>query len=81
MPGWHQGSWGFHSDDCKFFSGDMGLMQSGREYGSTFGANDVVGCGVDYGSDQLFFTLNGHYLGRHTFKNETPVLEKNTDNI
>lgn len=56
-------------------------MQSGREYGSTFGANDVVGCGVDYGSDQLFFTLNGHYLGRHTFKNETPVLEKNTDNI
>lgn len=63
MPGWYQGSWGFHSDDGEFFNGDRGFMQFRPRYGSTFGANDVVGCGVDYGSDQLFFTLNGHCLG------------------
>jgi hypothetical protein len=34
-----------------------------RYYGSPYGPGDVVGCGLDYRSKEIFFTLNGEYLG------------------
>lgn len=34
-----------------------------RYYGPRFGPNDVVGCGLDYKTHEIFFTLNGQYLG------------------
>lgn len=61
MPGWDQGSWGFHGDDGEFFTGRR--FNGSRHYGPTFGVNDVIGCCVDYVADSLFFTLNGQHLG------------------
>lgn len=58
LPGWETHSWGYHGDDGKMFSGE----HSGRNYGPTFSANDVVGCGVDFSAGHAFFTLNGRDL-------------------
>lgn len=37
--------------------------QKGKPYGPTYGMFDVIGCGVDYEKDELFFTKNGKYIG------------------
>lgn len=58
LPGWETHSWGYHGDDGKMFSGE----HSGRSYGPTFSANDVVGCGIDFNLGQAFFTINGRDL-------------------
>jgi len=61
LPGWRDlGSIAYHGDDGKLFgSGD------GDEppYGPTYTAGDVVGCGVDFVNDRIFFTKNGEFLG------------------
>jgi hypothetical protein len=39
------------------------LTEQVRYYGPRFGAGDTVGCGLDYARKEIFFTLNGQYLG------------------
>jgi hypothetical protein len=60
MPGWDVLSFGYHGDDGGIFhaSGDMT-----RRFGPSFGQGDTVGCGVDFVTGGIFFTLNGDFLG------------------
>lgn len=60
MPGWDVHSYGYHGDDGGAFhaSGDMT-----RRFGPSFGQGDTVGCGVDYITGGIFFTLNGEFQG------------------
>ena len=60
MPGWDATSYAFHSDDGGIFHG-TGIKV--RYYGPPYGVGDVVGCGLDYKTREIFFTLNGKYLG------------------
>lgn len=62
MPGWYPGSWGYHGDDGNFFD----QKEDGQKYGPTYGAGDVVGCGVDFVDRSAFFTKNGQHLGNNT---------------
>lgn len=60
MPGWDCKSYAYHSDDGGIFHG-TGIKV--RYYGPQFGVGDVVGCGIDYATKDVFFTLNGVHLG------------------
>jgi len=59
LPGWDPISYGYHGDDGNFFSSSG----KGVEYGPTFTTGDVIGCGLNFVTRQLFFTKNGQHLG------------------
>ena len=58
MPGWKPLSWGYHGDDGNKYSNG-----SNTAYGPVFTTGDIVGCGVNNISGQIFFTKNGMLLG------------------
>lgn len=60
MPGWDSLSYGYHGDDGGLFHNGGDMI---RRFGPSFGAGDIVGCGVDYVHGGVFFTLNGEFLG------------------
>ena len=60
MPGWDDLSYGYHGDDGGLFHNGGDMI---RRFGPSFGAGDIVGCGVDYLHGGIFFTLNGQFLG------------------
>lgn len=59
FPGWDPDSFAYHSDNGGIYNGSLL-----GPFGPTFGQEgDTVGCGVDYEAGNIFFTLNGRYLG------------------
>ncbi|KAJ1953956.1 hypothetical protein GGI12_005898, partial [Dipsacomyces acuminosporus] len=63
LPGWDEGSWGYHGDDGNIFGGEG----HGHPYGPGFTTGDTVGCGIDFMLKRIFFTRNGFFLG-YAFK-------------
>ena len=61
LPGWEPDSWAYHGDDGMSFSG----QSTGRHYAEQFTTGDVIGCGVDFTTNQAFFTKNGVFLGKY----------------
>ena len=59
MPGWSHGSWGYHGDDGKKFESGIGST-----YGPVYGTGDVIGCGIDWKTESVFYTKNGESLGK-----------------
>ncbi|RIB21383.1 concanavalin A-like lectin/glucanase domain-containing protein [Gigaspora rosea] len=58
MPGWDDGSWGYHGDDGKSFcSGDY------HHYGPLFSTGDTIGCCLNFKNNTVFYTKNGISLG------------------
>ena len=60
MPGWDRESFGFHGDDGGIFHNSGQML---NRFGARFGAGDVIGCGVDYQRQAIFYTRNGDFLG------------------
>ncbi|RIB09571.1 concanavalin A-like lectin/glucanase domain-containing protein, partial [Gigaspora rosea] len=64
MPGWDDGSWGYHGDDGNFFhSGDY------YPYGPLFSTGDTIGCCLNFTNNTVFYTKNGISLGSIAFRN------------
>ena len=56
--GWFPNSFAYHSDDGNKFVGG-----ENDAFGPQFGCYDVIGCGVDLISGDVFYTKNGVYIG------------------
>jgi len=56
LPGTYPRSLAYYSDG--YFRKD----NNWSSYGNKYSKGDIVGCGIDWGNSQLFFTLNGKQL-------------------
>ena len=64
LPGWEPGSWAYHADDgCSFCQ-----TTQGKPYGPKFAFSDVVGCGINFRTGQVFYTRNGVHLGKEELR-------------
>ena len=53
---------GYHGDNGLVYSNSI-TTKKGESYGPTFGKGDVIGCGIDFESNTVFFTKNGRSFG------------------
>ena len=60
MPGWEPESYGYMADDGCLM---LGNSSSPKKYGPTYNNGDVIGCGVNFHKNHIFFTKNGNHLG------------------
>ncbi|KAH9331513.1 hypothetical protein KI387_003621, partial [Taxus chinensis] len=59
-PGWEPNSCGYHGDDGLLYC----AQGKGERFGfPTFTTGDTVGAGINYAAQDIFFTLNGKFLG------------------
>ncbi|MCO5576532.1 hypothetical protein L7F22_030343 [Adiantum nelumboides] len=62
QPGWDQNTYGYHGDDGYLYH----AHGRGDAFGPTFHTGDTVGAGINYASQEVFFTVNGKLVGsRH----------------
>jgi hypothetical protein len=59
MPGMDTDSLGYSGEEGKKYQSG----NKGEAYGPSFSVGDIIGCGYDYRNQEVFFTLNGRYLG------------------
>ncbi|KAA8538664.1 hypothetical protein F0562_028272 [Nyssa sinensis] len=59
QPGWEANSYGYHGDDGLLYRG----QGKGEAFGPTFTVGDTVGGGINYASQEFFFTKNGTVVG------------------
>ncbi|XP_051216916.1 ran-binding protein M homolog [Lolium perenne] len=59
QPGWESQSCGYHGDDGYLYRGP-GKSES---FGPKFTSGDIIGAGINYISQELFFTKNGSLVG------------------
>ena len=67
--GWQHNSWGYHSDNGKFFYPSIRNKTSkhGDSYGPSFTTGDTIGCCINFLSNMIFYTKNGVHLGSYYF--------------
>ncbi|TDH65231.1 hypothetical protein CCR75_006865 [Bremia lactucae] len=62
QPGWDRNTYGYHGDGGRFYY----QATRGRLFGPRFGANDIVGCGVQRNisstESHVYFTINGDVI-------------------
>ena len=63
FPGWNRLSAGLHLDDfSKFFEDPNGGRPYDKQLAEEFSVGDTIGCGYEFASGSLFYTLNGTRL-------------------
>ncbi|VVB11672.1 unnamed protein product [Arabis nemorensis] len=60
QPGWEVNSCGYHGDDGYLYRG----QGKGEAFGPTYTKDDTVGGGINYATQEFFFTKNGALVGK-----------------
>lgn len=60
QPGWEANSYGYHGDDGLLYRGHG----KGEAFGPTYTEGDTVGGGINYATQEFFFTKNGTFVGK-----------------
>ena len=68
MIGWDENSIAYHSDDGWCYNEKTYGEKLGKAYGMNVITPNIVGCGFNTKTKEVFFTLNGELLGE--FKKE-----------
>lgn len=64
LPGWSKDTIGYHGDNgLVYYNDNINKKPMKMKYGPTFGTGDVVGCGIDFDSNTVFFTRNSISFG------------------
>ncbi|KAL1196063.1 Ran-binding protein M [Cardamine amara subsp. amara] len=58
-PGWELNTCGYHGEDGLIYLG----KRQGEPFGPTYSTGDTVGGGINYDSQEFFFTVNGTLVG------------------
>ncbi|KAJ8760650.1 hypothetical protein K2173_015317 [Erythroxylum novogranatense] len=69
QPGWEANSCGYHGDDGHIYRG----QGKGEPFGPTFTVKDTVGAGINYASQEFFFTKNGTIVGAISKNMKSPL--------
>ncbi|KAJ0977046.1 hypothetical protein J5N97_012520 [Dioscorea zingiberensis] len=69
QPGWESGSCGYHGDDGHLYTG----RGFGKPFGPTFSTGDTIGAGINYASQEFFFTKNGKLVGNVRMDIKVPI--------
>jgi ankyrin repeat protein len=59
QPGWESDSYALHGDDGAVFHNSG----NGKSFCEPFHVDDVIGCGINWQTNEVFFTRNGRFLG------------------
>ena len=59
IPGLEVKSWGYHNDDGRI----VASQSTAKAYGPKYFVGDIIGCGISFRNNNLFFTKNGLSLG------------------
>ncbi|CAN6244696.1 unnamed protein product [Urochloa humidicola] len=59
QPGWEANSIGYHGDDGQLYRS----QGKGESFGPKFTSGDTIGAGINYLSQEIFFTKNGSLVG------------------
>lgn len=59
QPGWESNSCGYHGDDGQLYRG----QGKGESFGPKFTSGDTIGAGINYLTQEFFFTKNGDLVG------------------
>ncbi|XP_062219320.1 ran-binding protein M homolog isoform X2 [Phragmites australis] len=59
QPGWESNSCGYHGDDGYLYRGHG----KGESFGPKYTSGDTIGAGINYLSQEFFFTKNGSLVG------------------
>ncbi|XP_028800220.1 ran-binding protein M homolog isoform X2 [Neltuma alba] len=57
QPGWEPNSYGYHGDDGLLYRGPG----KGETFGPTFTSGDIVGGGINYSTQEFFFTVHVNF--------------------
>lgn len=62
-PGWCLDSYAYHNDDGSAFHVKAPIPDHGFQWGPRWTTGDIVGAGINFRTNEVFFTKNGKFLG------------------